>query len=265
MSRQIEEGRDRTTAVGRNVEERWESFKEVLTQSAVRTIGYRKRKAPRKPWITQEMLDKMDERRKWKNVDTPDGKAAYNKLNNELRRVTDKAREDWWDSECSELEEQDKRGRSDLVYAKVKQLTWKSTATSKSCSIKDQQGQLLTEPDEVRRRWKEYVEILYDKDGKPGVKEIGLEEDGQVEDDRRGPELLENEIEAAIKHMKNNKAVGADGIPAEFFKILGNNGTKEVTELCKGMYRSGEWPSDFTRTVMIPLPKKTNATKCEYH
>jgi hypothetical protein len=237
----------------------------VLTQSAASTIGYQRKKAPRKPWITQEMMDKMDKRRKWKNVNTDDGKVRYKKLNNELRRVTDKAREDWWDLECNELEEHDKKGRSDLVYAKVKELTWKGKSTARSCSIKDQHGQLLTEPDEVRQRWRQYVETLYDKEGKPDAEEFVLESEGQVEDDSVGPELLESEIEAAIKHMKKNKAVGVDGIPAEFLQTLGKNGMKEVVALCREMYRTGVWPTDFAKSVMIPLPKKTNVVDCEDH
>jgi hypothetical protein len=31
-------------------------------------------KRARKPWITQEMINKMDERRKWKSVDTEEGR-----------------------------------------------------------------------------------------------------------------------------------------------------------------------------------------------
>jgi len=33
-------------------------------------------------------------------------------LNNELRRATDKAREEWWEEQCQELENMDKKGRS---------------------------------------------------------------------------------------------------------------------------------------------------------
>ena len=36
----------------------------------------------------------MDERRKWENVSTDDGVKKYEQFNNELRRETDKARED---------------------------------------------------------------------------------------------------------------------------------------------------------------------------
>ena len=265
LSKEIENRIESMSVVGNNVEERWENLKDAMIQSAGDIIGYQKRKMPKKPWITQDMLEKMDERRRWKNVNTPEGRFNYNKMNNELRRVTDKAREDWWDSECKELEEAEKKGRSDLVYAKVKQLTWKNTCTSKNCSIKGQQGQLLTELDDIRQRWKEYVEQLYDKDGKPDAKEMGLEEERDVMEDNVGPEILRREIEEAIKHTKRNKAVGVDGIPAEFLKILGKSGTNKIVDLCNEMYRTGEWPRDFVRTTMIPLPKKTNAVECEDH
>jgi len=49
----------------------------------------------RKPWISQEMIDKMEERRQWKNVNTDKGRQKYKSLNSTLRRATDKAREKW--------------------------------------------------------------------------------------------------------------------------------------------------------------------------
>ena len=41
-------------------------------------------KRARKPWITQEMISKMDERRKWKNVNIEEGRRNYRILRNEL-------------------------------------------------------------------------------------------------------------------------------------------------------------------------------------
>jgi len=40
--------------------------------------------------ITQEMISKMDERRKWKNVKTEEGRRNYRRLRNELKRATQK-------------------------------------------------------------------------------------------------------------------------------------------------------------------------------
>ena len=52
-----------------------------------------------------------------KNVKTQEGKKKYRELNNQLRRETDKAREDWWREQCKELEEMDTRGRLHLMHA----------------------------------------------------------------------------------------------------------------------------------------------------
>src|SRR5207244_6697020 len=122
---------------------------------------------------------------------------------------TQKAKEEWWDRECSELEELDARGRSDLMYAKVKKLPAKKNVSSKSTTIKDDTGKLLTDPEEVRRRWKEYIEMLYDKNEKPKPGDLVLGSEG---DSCKGPDLLDSEIVSAIGEMKKNKAVGVDNI-----------------------------------------------------
>jgi hypothetical protein len=49
-------------------------------------------KRDRKPWITQEMISKVDERRKWKSVNTGEGRGNYRRLRNELKRATKKVR-----------------------------------------------------------------------------------------------------------------------------------------------------------------------------
>src|SRR6478609_145589 len=84
---------------------------------------------------------------------------TYRRLNNELRRETDQARERWRGNECNELEELDRRARPDLVYAKVGKLTRKKTTNCTSDAIKDETGKLLTEPEEIRNRRKEYRPI----------------------------------------------------------------------------------------------------------
>ena len=64
------------------------------------------------------------------------------------------------------MEELDRSGRSDVVCAKVKKLTRKSRKAVRSAAVKDRDGKLITEPDKIRERWKEYIEILYDKEGR---------------------------------------------------------------------------------------------------
>ena len=85
---------------------------------------------------------------------------------------------------------------------------------------------MLTDSGKIQNRWKNYMEALYDKNGKPKSEEMELEKPGEVNDDARGPNLLKEEIIMAIKNMKDNKAAGVDGIPAEFWTALGDKGTE---------------------------------------
>src|SRR6188508_3491842 len=127
-------------------------------------------------------------------------------LNNELRRETDEAREKWWEVRCNELEEYDKRGRSDLLYHEVSHLTrTEKKVATKNAAINDDRGALRTEIREIRERWKEYMKELYSKSSKPRMKDFDLEEEMQVESDRKGPGLLNHEIHAAIKEIKMEK------------------------------------------------------------
>lgn len=84
------------------VNNRWGRLRNTMTKGAESTIGKVKVKRIKKPWVTEEMLVKMDERRKWKNVNTAEGRRKYRELNNELRRTTNRSRDQWWEEECRE-------------------------------------------------------------------------------------------------------------------------------------------------------------------
>ena len=108
------------------------------------------------------------------------------------------------------------------------------------------------------------MEELYSKSSKPRMEDFHLEEERQVESDRKGPGLLIDEIHTAIKEIKNGKAAGVDDIPAEFLKMLDERALGILTQLCVNIYETGIWPEDFTKSVMIPISKKAKALDCAY-
>jgi len=65
--------------------------------------------------------------------------------------------------------------------------------------------------------------------------------------------------------MKNKKATGADDVPGYVLKLLGEDVLKIMTKLINTIYETGEWPRDLTEVTMIPLKKKSQATKCSDH
>jgi len=241
----------------------WNLIKKSMLESAEETIGQARRRHAKKPWINEAMLQKMEERRKWKRVNTDEGKRMYRKLNNELRRETDHARELYWEEQCNELEELDKKGEMDKLYQKVKALTWKKNSSQKSTNILNSQGEMLTDGEDIKKRWVEYIEELYNRADKPG--DIPIEEEGEVNGDKKGPILLDSEIYQAIKDLKSGKTEGEDGIPAEMLKALSPDVQQVLVSLCKTMYNTGKWPDDFKRSNVVTLQKKPNTQKCEEH
>jgi len=61
-------------------------------------------------------------------------------LNNQLHIVTDTAKDNWWREHCEELEQLDRKGRMDLLYEKVSELTELRKAKRYSTQILSKQG-----------------------------------------------------------------------------------------------------------------------------
>jgi len=52
--------------LNQTVEERWGQLKKAIKESAINNIDFKSNNAPRKPWVTNEMTMKMEERGQWK-------------------------------------------------------------------------------------------------------------------------------------------------------------------------------------------------------
>ena len=119
-------------------------------------------------------------------------------------------------------------------------------------TIKDKNGRDLVDTEEIKRRWKEYMEELYKKDlNDPDYQE------GVVSHPE--PDILEREIKWALRSTVVNKASACDEIPAEVFKSLKDDATEVLHSLCQQIWKTQQWPQDWKRSILIPVPK--NSTK----
>ena len=56
------------------------------------------------------------------------------------------------------------------------------------------------------------------------------------------------------------------GIPVELFQILKDDAIKVLHSMCQQIWKIQQWPQDWKRLVLIPIPKKDNAKECSnYH
>ena len=68
FQRGVEEAMGTTMKKGMDVNQRWINFKGVVIDSAKEQIGYERKEKIKKPWVTEDMISKMDERRNWKKT-----------------------------------------------------------------------------------------------------------------------------------------------------------------------------------------------------
>ena len=80
------------------------------------------------------------------------------------------------------------------------------------------------------------------------------------------PDILECEVKWALESVTTNKASGGAGIPVELFQTLKADAVKVLHSLCQQIWKTQQWPQDWKRSVLIPVPKKGNAKECSnYH
>ena len=79
------------------------------------------------------------------------------------------------------------------------------------------------------------------------------------------PDILECEVKWTLGSITTNKASGGDGIPVEF-QILKDDAIKVLHSTCQQIWKTQQRPSDWKRSLIIPIPKKGNAKECSnYH
>ena len=76
------------------------------------------------------------------------------------------------------------------------------------------------------------------------------------------PDILECEVKWALGSITMNKASGGDEIPAEIFQILKDDTVKVLHSTWQQIWKTQQWPQDWKRSVLIPIPKKGNAKEC---
>ena len=105
-------------------------------------------------------------------------------------------------------EENNTMGKTRNLFKKSRDT--KGIFHAKMGAIKDRNGMDLTEAEDIKKRWQEYMEELYKKD---------LHDPDNRNDviTNLEPDILECEVKWALESIARNKASGGDGIPVELF------------------------------------------------
>ena len=81
-------------------------------------------------------------------------------MNAEFQRITRRDKKAFLRDQCKEIEENNRMGKTRDVFKNIRDT--KGTFHAKMGSIKDRNGMVITEAEDIKR-WQEYTEELYKK------------------------------------------------------------------------------------------------------
>lgn len=168
----------------------------------------------KKSWMTSEILNLMEERRINKGNPT-----EYKRLQQIIRQEIRKAKEKEVQEKCEEIEYHQSRHDDFNVHKKVREVIGKHH--KKICApLVNETGDIIVDSEKKKETWKIYLEKLFHD----------VRED-QVTEESEGPDILVEEVRAAIDQLKTGKAAGPDKVQAEFLKLLDDEKTKWLTRI----------------------------------
>ena len=106
-------------------------------------VRYLVRKAAgKKPWVTKDVLDLCERRDLKKKRYEAEGAKEYREATKRVQKAVKKAKEDWIDAQCKEIETCLNKNNSKRAYQLVKDPT--SEKQGRSSTIQDKSGKCLT-------------------------------------------------------------------------------------------------------------------------
>jgi hypothetical protein len=119
--------------------------------------------------------------------------------------------------------------------------------------IKDGADQLLVKDEEIKRRWREYFDDLFNGENESST--IELDDSSDDTSRRFVRRIQEAEVRETLKRMKGGKAMGPDGIPIEVWRGLGDRAIVWLTKLFNLIFRSNKMPEEWRRSTLVPIFK----------
>ena len=182
----------------KSVNDLWTEGKEILLDTAKKTIPKKKQKNV--PWITEETLKEIEERRELKarGLETPVEQVNYRNQNAKVQRMMRRDKEAHVKKQCGDIEVNSATNSTKELYQGVRNLTNKFRPSNDS--IKSEDGKVLCDREDIKLRWKEYCAKLYAKDPNTPPNPVNWELE-----ELEPPPLLE-EVREAMRELKTGKS-----------------------------------------------------------
>ncbi len=249
-----------------NIEEHWDSLKNTILDTCASTMGFTKKK--HQDWFDEndsQIKDLIDQKRKsfqaWRNdPDCAQKKEAYHTAKGEVQRKTRTMKNEWWVRKAKEMQSFADNNNSRAFFIATKEVYGPSSVGMNPLTSKDGSS-LLKDTDSITSRWREHFSDLLNLPSTVSENTTDQIPLRPTKEELAAPPTLE-EVEEAIQKMKNNKAAGPDGIPAEIFKAGGPKLAAHVHALIEKIWQQEEIPCDLRDALIVTIFKKGDKSDC---
>jgi len=244
-----------------DVDEQIETFNNISRESAEKTIGIRRQR--KKPWLDEETMRLVDEKRALRAKTATDTtlKPKIREKTQEIKAKVKECRENWLNQICDEIEYSNKKGDLRAVYTKIKEVKGGLGLRSRNINVKDKDGNILSNTEDILNRWHEYCNGLYNYN--LTVDRSQLDRLWPNTQDNEVPDLLKSEVRDAIKRLKPRKKPGIDEIEGELISHGGEVAVEAMYQICSKIWSTGQFPKLWTRSLIVLIHKKGDKTKCD--
>ncbi|KAK9879437.1 hypothetical protein WA026_006507 [Henosepilachna vigintioctopunctata] len=151
-------------------EECWKTIETNIKATTEKALGYIRHEA-RKPWMTKEILNRMEDRRiaKLENNDI-----KYKQINKDIRNKIRQAKEQWLTEQCHEAERLHEMHDSFNFHRKFKEIT--SCYNKRNVSSIRHNNKIITDNEQLRLTWENYIKDLY-QNVRPAAQNLTQQED----------------------------------------------------------------------------------------
>ena len=137
--------------IDRVPDELWNEVRDSVQETGIKTIPMEK-KCKKAKWLSGEALQIAVKRRETKSKGE---KERYKHLNAEFQRIARRDKKAFFSDQCKEIEKNNRMGKTREIFKKIR--ATKGTFYAKMGSIKDRNGLDLTQAEDIKKRWKEYM------------------------------------------------------------------------------------------------------------
>ena len=208
------------TKKNKNIEKDWLLFRSAIISSAAESCGRKRLRVAgdsekRTPWWNQEVKEairaKKDAFKAWlQDRSSSDLQSRYTEARKAATSAVKKSKEKSWEEFGRRLD------ANKVFWQTIRRLRGKRSSIT--YSIKDSDGNILTDENKILSRWKEYFEDLLNpvKASTCDTHEVTHLGEDEV--------FTAAEVATAIKGIKSGKAAGGDEIRPKMLKALTREG-----------------------------------------